>query len=103
MSKRPAESENPAPEKEAQTTGQKRAHRATFSRDKKKGGYLVRVEGLNATAFAGREVPVTLRDGSEALHKLLGIIWSGKDKESGKPVALYEFEQKPRGVEEIEF
>jgi hypothetical protein len=80
-----------------------RQHRATYSRDKKKGGYIVRVEGPNATAFTGRTVPVTTRDGTEHEEKLLALVWSGADKTSGKPVALYTFEQKPRGAEEAVF
>ena len=80
-----------------------RMHRATFSRDKKTGGYLVRVEGPRAPDFAGREVPVTMRDGTEQTEKLERLIWSGKDQESGKPVALYKFEAKPKQAEEISF
>lgn len=77
-------------------TTPKRQHRATFSRDKKKGGYIIRVEGPHAMAFAGREVPVTMKDGSEGIEKLTDLIWSGADNETGKPVALYHFEPRPK-------
>ena len=80
-----------------------RKHRATYARDNRNGGYLIRVEGPSAAKFAGRDVPVTLRDGGEQPEKLKGLIWSGNDKENGKPVALYSFEPKPREQEEVEF
>jgi len=82
----------------------KRLHKATYSSDKRKGGYLVRVEGPTAERFVGRTVPVTLRNGSEHDEKLVKLIWTGVDKESGKPVALYGFEATPReAVAEDEF
>lgn len=77
-----------------------RLHKATYARDKRKGGYLIRVEGPTAGSFAGREVPVTTRDGNEHVEKLDALIWTGSDAETGKPVALYSFESRPR--EEIE-
>ena len=78
-----------------------RLHKATYSRDKKKGGYLVRISGPTANAFAGREVPVTMLDGSEHLEKLVRLIWTGADTGEyggtvGEPIALYTFESKPR-------
>lgn len=84
----------------AKENGTKRVHRATYSRDKRKGGYLVRVEGPFAAKFAGREVPVTKKDNSESSEKLTELIWSGPDEETGIPVALYAFEAKPREPEE---
>lgn len=81
-----------------------RQHKATYAADKKKGGYLVRVEGPHATAFVGREVPVTRKDDSESTETLERLIWSGIDQESGKPVALYSFKAKPRAAaDEIKF
>ena len=82
-------------------TAPKRLHKATYSRDKKKGGYLVRVAGPTANAFAGREVPVTMLDGSEHAEKLDRLIWSGVDTgefggKAGEPIALYTFIAKPR-------
>ena len=74
----------------------KRLHKATYATDKRKGGYLVRVQGPTAERFAGREVPVTLKDGTEHPEKLLRLIWSGIDSESGERVALYAFESRPR-------
>lgn len=76
-----------------------RQHKATYSKDKRKGGYLIRVEGPHAAKFVDRAVPVTRRDGSETVEQLKGLLWTGTDEESGKPVALYEFEQKPRSDE----
>ena len=82
----------------------KRAHRATYASDKKTGGWLVRVTGLYPEKFAGREVPVTTRDGEEHYEKLERLLWTGTDNETGEPVALYRFEAKPRvEEEELEF
>jgi hypothetical protein len=75
----------------------KRLHKATYATDKRNpGGYLIRVQGPNATAFAGREVPVTRKDNSESVEKLTVAIWAGIDDETAQPVALYRFESKPR-------
>lgn len=87
----------------AEEKTQKRSHKATYARDNKKGGYLIRVEGPHASKFAGKEVPVTRMDNSESNEKLNRMIWSGTDKETGKPVALYTFEPKPMVEEEITF
>lgn len=73
-----------------------RMHKATYAADKRKGGYLVRVEGPTPDRFAGREVPVTRRDGTEESEHLDRLIWTGKDAESGKPVSLYTFKARPR-------
>lgn len=84
--------------KTAKITGAlgKGGHKATYARDKRKGGYLVRVQGPHAAAFAGRKVPVTLMSGSVQEEELTGLIWSGKDNETGQPVALYNFKAKPK-------
>ena len=79
----------------------KHLHKATYARDKKKGGYLVRVAGPTAGAFAGREVPVTLLDGTEHPEKLVKLIWTGADTgeyggKAGEPVGLYTFAARPR-------
>lgn len=74
----------------------KRTHKATYARDKRKGGYIIRVEGPKAGEFAGRTVPVTKKDDSETPEALDRLIWTGTDPESGKPVALYSFTPKPR-------
>ena len=84
------------------TTKRERLHKATYARDKRKGGYLIRVAGPNAQAFAGREVPVTMKNGDEHTEKLSGLIWSGIDTESGDNVALYSFESRPKDDAEIE-
>lgn len=71
-------------------------HKATYARDKKKGGYLVRVIGPHAAAFAGRKVPVTRKDDTQETETLDALIWSGNDDETGKPCALYSFVAKPK-------
>lgn len=88
----------------------KRSHKATYAKDKKKGGYLVRIIGPHATEFAGRTVPVTKRDDTEDVETLETLIWSGVDtgtpdkKGTGLPCALYSFVAKPKGEkEEVEF
>lgn len=87
----------------------KRAHKATYATDKRKGGYLIRVIGPHAGDFAGREVPVVRRDDSESSEKLLKVVWTGKDEGTsekpgtGLPAALYTFAAKPRGDDEIPF
>jgi len=84
----------------------KRSHKATYAKDKKKGGYLVRVIGPHAVSFAGRTIPVTKRDDTEDNETLDSLIWSGVDtgtpeqKGTGLPVALYSFKAKPKGEEE---
>jgi len=80
----------------------KRSHRATYGRDKRKGGYIVRVEGPNCTRFAGRTVPVTLKNGGETEATLDSLIWSGNDQETGKPVAMYSMVAKPPSEEQEE-
>ena len=78
------------------TLPKSRQHKATYATDKRSGGYLVRVAGPNAAVFAGREVPVTTKTDTEHMEKLDRLIWSGKDQETGVPVALYKFVSKPR-------
>lgn len=88
----------------------KRKHRATYARDKRSGGYNIRVVGEYPERFAGREVPVTRKDDSEQSEKLLKLLWSGDDtdpetkKPTGRKAALYSFEPRPRDEqEETEF
>lgn len=79
------------------TAPPKRLHKATFATDKRNpGAYLIRVQGPTAAAFAGREVPVTRKDGTESMEKLQTPVWAGRDDESGDPVALYRFDSRPR-------
>ena len=86
------------------TPKQGRSHKATYSTDKKNGGYLVRVAGPHAGEFAGREVPVVRKDDTETMEKLVRLIWKGTDEETGKPVALYAFEARPKDAKtEAEF
>lgn len=70
-------------------------HRATYATDKRKGGYLIRVQGPSPDRFVGRTIPVHRRDGSETEETLDRVIWSGKDDESGDNVSLYKFLPKP--------
>jgi len=97
------EQEMPADENEEtpeQAATRKRKHRATYATDKRNGGYLIRVTGPYPEKFAGRDVPVTTKANAEHQERLTRLIWSGKDLETGLPVALYKFESKPRGDEE---
>ena len=73
-----------------------RKHKATYATDKRNGGYLIRVSGPNAEMFVGREVPVNTRAGAEHSEKLVRLIWTGADKETGEKVALYRFESRPK-------
>lgn len=93
----------------AKTSATERRHKATYSTDNRKGGYLIRVQGPQCNQFAGRNVPVTLKgDKGEHEETLTRLIWFGNDdgKVSGYvgPVALYEFQSKPREkADEVEF
>lgn len=78
---------------------EERKHRATYARDNKNGGYLIRVAGPYPEKFAGREVPVVLKSGKEHAEKLGKLIWTGADADAGR-VALYTFEAKPRDTQE---
>ena len=77
-------------------TSNGRQHKATYARDKRTGGYIIRVEGPNAPRFAGRDVPVVRKDSSESVEHLEELIWQGVDQETAKPIALYRFQAKPR-------
>lgn len=91
-------------QQESQATPPARKHKATYATDKRAGGYLIRVAGPNAGMFVGREVPVTTKANTEHLEKLVKLVWTGKDKETGENVALYKFEPKPReATDEIPF
>jgi hypothetical protein len=87
----------------AETTD-KRAHKATYARDKKNGGYIIRVQGPKCNMFAGRSVPVTKADGSEHNETLDSLIWTGTDDgEISKyvgPVALYSFKPTPKEMQD---
>ena len=82
----------------------KREHKATYARDKKTGGYIIRVQGPKANAFAGRVVPVVTKDGGEHSETLDKLIWTGTDDGaiSGYtgPCALYSFKSQPKKVED---
>lgn len=79
-----------------------RLHKATYARDKRNpGAYLIRIIGPTAAAFSGREVPVTRKDDTETMEKLLDCIWTGNNNDpqnpsDTRPVALYRFEAHPR-------
>ena len=84
---------------EAPAAKEERKHRATYARDNKNGGYLIRVQGPYPEKFAGRDVPVVLKSGKEHAEKLDRLIWTGTDKENGERVALYSFVAKPRDTQ----
>ena len=88
--------------KHTEKASEQRSHRATYSRDKMKGGYVIRVLGPHASRFAGREVPVTRKDFSESTEKLESLLWTGKDRDTGDPVALYSFAPKPKDESEVD-
>lgn len=76
------------------------AHKATYASDKyNPGQYNIRVIGPHAAKFSGRVVPVTRKDDSTSEETLGKCFWSGVDKDTGRPVALYHFEAKPRDEE----
>ena len=89
--------------KNTELTTSKRQHKATWARDNRNGGYLVRVEGPYANRFARRQVPVTKRDGTESTEQLLDLIWSGQDQQTSAHVALYGYEPHAPDQEEAEF
>lgn len=87
----------------------KTRHSATFTNDKRNGGYLIRVVGPDAKMFAGREVPVTTLGGKTEMHKLTKLKFSGVDDgkynaaNAGQPYAVYAFEPRPFEQNEVEF
>lgn len=81
----------------------KRQHKATYARDKRDGGWNIRVQGPSANKFAGRDVPVTRFDLTEGTETLDTLLWFGKDKDTGENVALYSFTPKPKEEPQIEF
>jgi hypothetical protein len=78
-------------------------HKATYATDKRNGGYLIRVAGPDANRFAGRTVPVTLKNETQHDETLEGLVWAGVDQETGGNVALYRFKAKPREDVEVSF
>lgn len=81
-----------------------RKHRATYSRDKRSGGYNVTIEGPQAAMFAGRAVPVVTKSGEETMEDLDRLLWAGDSPlNPGTPSALYSFKAKPRAEEAVEF
>ena len=93
------------PKSDLDTVNAQRLHRATYTTDRKNGGYLIRVGGPYADKFAGREVPVSTTNGTEHMEKLTKLIWKGVETTSqyggkvGETVGLYKFEAKPREAE----
>lgn len=86
-----------------EATAGARLHKATFATDNRKpGSYLIRIQGPNASAFAGRDVPVTRKDNTESTETLAAVVWAGIDDKTGEPVALYRFVAKPREDEKAD-
>lgn len=77
-----------------------RSHRATYAKDKMKGGYLIRIDGPQAPKLGRRWVPVTRIDNSENMEFTMDLIWSGTDENSGKPVALFSMWKAPKQEED---
>lgn len=73
-----------------------RSHRASYAKDRVKGGYNVRIVGPSAPKLGNRWVPVTRVDGSENMEYVRDIIWSGTDDDTGQPVALFEMWKAPK-------
>lgn len=96
----------PMPENNDSTAGKQPIkpgqHRAGYARDRRNGGYMIRVVGPFANRFAGREIPVGRSDGSEGTERLDTLVWTGLDdgefnpKDKGQNIALYTFEARPR-------
>jgi len=84
------------PDKNEPEKKPERKHKASYATDKRSGGYLIRISGPNAEVFTGREVPVNTRGGKEHNEKLVRLVWTGNDKDTGEKVALYKFESRPR-------
>jgi hypothetical protein len=85
------------------------SHVATYTRDKKGGGYLVRVTGPRARDCSGLEVPVLTKKGDVHKEKLMVLVWWGIDDldfdghpATSLPVALYTFEKKARAEEPVD-
>jgi len=82
-------------EETATAEGAKRTHKASYAKDKRQGGYLIRVQGPKSNMFVGRTVPVSKKDSTdEDQIELIEIVWSGKDDDTGAPVTLYKFKPK---------
>ena len=86
------------------------AHRATYTRNKHTGEMQVRLVGPKAANAAGTEVPVLTKDGAVHLEKLTVLVFTGTDDQdfpgyqsTGKPLAIYKFEKKPREKEPFVF
>lgn len=79
-----------------------RTHKATYAKDRKEGGYNLRVIGPHAKKMGRRWLPVTRFDGSENMEYALDIIWSGTDDGTedrpgtGLPVALFSMWKAPK-------
>lgn len=81
-------------------------HAAAYSRDKRNGGYIVRIHGPYANRFAGREVPVKTSAGEVTMERLTTLLHTGIDEGKynaslkGVPYALYAFEARPKAQQE---
>lgn len=80
-----------------------RKHKATYAKDKLRGGYSICVKGPNANKFANREVPVTLKSGEENIELLTELQNVSEDTETGEMLAFYKFEKKETSDDAAEF
>ncbi len=77
-----------------------RNHRASYAKDKMKGGYNIRVVGPSALKMGHRWLPVTRVDGSENMEFTMDIVYSGKDDDTGQPLALFTMWKAPKETED---
>lgn len=61
---------------------------ATFQRNKRGNGWIVRVVGPHSEAFSYKSIPVTMKDGSTKMVELTNVIWSGYTDDD-EEISLY--------------
>lgn len=78
-------------------------HRATYTKSKTTGEYLIRIVGPDAVHATGETIPVSTKSGDIHMETLGELVSQGIDdwigpgyEPSGQPFALYRFDRKPR-------
>lgn len=61
---------------------------ATFQRNKRGNGWIVRVVGPHSDAFSYKTIPVTMKDDSTKQVELTNVIWSGYTDDD-EEISLY--------------
>lgn len=88
-------------------TKEGRRHRATYAADSRNPGkWQILVIGPDAKEFAGREIPIQMKNGSETTEKLDKALWAGKTKDTDENMCYYSFTARPRdeaGDEQLPF